>query len=112
MLAGQLAKQRRQAALECRALLQALRSEAGGRGDFACVRYHDFRYRLSCLLWLGAQMLGTMTRPSGFAETLIVVMGLMTTASVYVGACSSPPPERQARTSRDGLWRPAAIRHS
>ena len=32
-----------------------------------------FLHRLSCLLWLGAQMLGTMTRPSGFADTRIVV---------------------------------------
>ena len=89
---------------------QGSRSASGARAN--PLRPAMFLHRLSCLLWLGAQMLGTMTRPSGFAETLIVVMGLMTTASVYVGACSSPPPERQARTSRDGLWRPAAIRHS
>jgi hypothetical protein len=91
---------------------QGSRSSPGARAN--PLRPAMFLHRLGCLLWLGAQMLSTITRPSGLAEILIVVMGLMTTASVYVGACSSPPPERQARTrtSRDWLWRAAAIRHS
>ncbi len=89
---------------------QGSRASSGARAN--PLRPAMFLHRMGCLLWLGAQMLGTITRPSSFAEILIVVMGLMTTASVYVGACSTPPPERQGRTSRDLLWRPAAIRQS
>ena len=69
-------------------------------------------HRLGCLLWLGAQMLGAVTRPLGFADVLIIGMSLLTTASVYVGACSSPPPERRSQTSRDWFSRPAALRQS
>ena len=89
---------------------QGSRSSSGARAN--PLRPAMFLHRLGCLLWLGAQLLRTTTGPSGFAETLIVVMGLMTTASVYVGACSSPPPERHGRPNRNWLWRPAAIRHS
>jgi hypothetical protein len=71
-----------------------------------------FLHRLGCLLWLGAQMLGAITRPVGFADVLIIGMSLLTTASVYVGACSSPPPERRSQTSRDWFSRPAALRQS
>lgn len=71
-----------------------------------------FTHRLGCLLWLGTQVISTLVRPGGYSDILIVAVGFMTTASVYVGACSSPPPEKRRRTERDWIWRPAAIRHS
>ena len=89
---------------------QGSRSSSGAQAN--PLRPAMFQHRLGCLLWLGVQVLSTVSKPPGFAEILVLVMGLMTTASVYVGACSSPPPERQGRTSRDWLWRPVAIRHS
>jgi hypothetical protein len=69
-------------------------------------------HRLGCLLWLATQMLGAIMKPVGFTDSLIIGMSLLTTASVYVGACSSPPPERRSQTSRDGFWRPATVRQS
>jgi hypothetical protein len=89
---------------------QGSRSSAGARAN--PLRPAMFPHRLGCLLWLGAQLLSTISKPSGFAEILVLAVGLMTTASVYVGACSSPPPEQQGRSSRNWLWRPVAIRHS
>ena len=69
-----------------------------------------FIHRLGCLLWLGTQLISTLINPGGFSAMLTLVMGFMTTASVYIGACSSPPPEKRRQTSRDWLWRPAASR--
>lgn len=89
---------------------QGPRSSSGVRGN--PLRAAMFLHRLGCLLWFGAQMLGTIARPVAFAEILVVGMSLLTTASVYVGACSTPPPERRSRTSRAWSWRPAAIRPS
>jgi hypothetical protein len=87
-----------------------LGSSSGARAN--PLRPAMLQHRLGCLLWLGVQLLSAVSKPSGFAEILVLAVGLMTTASVYVGACSSPPPERQDRSSRDWFWRPAAIRHS
>ena len=89
---------------------QGSRSSSGARAN--PLRPAMLQHRLGCLLWLGVQLVSTISKPSGFAEILVLAVGLMTTASVYVGACSSPPPERQGRSSRDRHWRPAAIRHS
>ena len=89
---------------------QGRRSSTGARAN--PLRAAMFLHRLGCLLWLGTQMLGAITGPGGFAETLVICMSLMTTASVYVGACSSPPPERRRHASRDWMWRAAAIRQS
>jgi hypothetical protein len=69
-----------------------------------------FLHRLGCLLGLAAQLLNGLTRPSGFAALLIVAVSLMTTASVYVGACSSPPPELRRRAARHPFMRFAAAR--
>jgi hypothetical protein len=65
-------------------------------------------HRLGCLLGLGVQVLSAIPGPAGLSQGLIVGMCLMTTASVYIGACTSPPPERRRRAR--GIWRPAAVR--
>ena len=87
---------------------QRPRSSAG-----ACanpLRPAMFPHRLGCLLWLSAQVLGTISSPIGWSAILTIAVGLMTTASLYVGACSTPPPRRQSQTGRNWILRPAAIR--
>ncbi len=83
---------------------QAPRSSAGARAN--PLRPAMFPHRLGCLLWLGAQMLGTTSNPTGWSSILKIVVGLMTTASLYVGACSAPPPRRQYR---NWIWRPVGL---
>jgi hypothetical protein len=89
---------------------QGARTSAAARAN--PLRPAMFMHRLGCLLWLATQVLGAMTRPAGYTDILIIGMSLLTTTSVYIGACSSPPPERRGRTSQDGFWRPAAVRQS
>lgn len=97
-------------------LRRVFEGKQGGRSSTAVranpLRAAMFLHRLGCLLWLGTQLLGAVMRPLGFTEMLIIGMSLMTTASVYVGACSTPPPEHRTQTSRDRFSRPAAIRLS
>lgn len=86
------------------------RSSTGGRGN--PLRPAMFLHRLCCLLGLGVQLFSNLTRPSGVAEALIIAVSLMTTASVYIGACSSPPPERRRQVNRHRTPRLAAFRCS
>jgi hypothetical protein len=89
---------------------QGSRSSTGARAN--PLRAAMFLHRLSCLVWVGAQLLGTVPGPAAFADILTICVGLMTTASVYVGACSTPPPVRRSRFSRVWAWRLAAIRQA
>lgn len=89
---------------------QATHSAIGNRGN--PLRPAMFLHRLFCLIWLGTQAISAVTGPAGFSDLLVVAVSLMTTASVYIGACSSPPPERRARAGRNRIWRPAAIRRA
>ena len=67
-----------------------------------------FLHRVACLLWLGVLLLGSLSGPGGLMELLTIGVALMMTASVYVGACSSPPPQR--RSSRMRAWQHALAR--
>jgi hypothetical protein len=85
---------------------QGSRSSASARAN--PLRPAMVLHRLGCLLGLGIQVLSNLSGPAGFAGTMVIVVSLLTTASVYVGACSAPPPQRRARPAWG--WRPAAIR--
>lgn len=85
---------------------QPSRSAATARGN--PLRPAMSLHRLGCLLGLAVQVVNALPQPMGLARFLIIAVGLLTALSVYVGACSSPPPQR--RTSRRAVWAPAAIR--
>jgi hypothetical protein len=88
---------------------QGPRSSTGARAN--PLRPAMFLHRLGCLLGLGAQVVSALPGPAGFAGVLIIAVSLLTAASVYIGACSAPPPQRHASTNRAWNWRTAAARN-
>jgi len=49
-------------------------------------------HRASCLLWIVALAAKAIAAPSGIEPVALLATGLFATASVYIGACTNPPP--------------------
>jgi hypothetical protein len=56
-------------------------------------------HRMACLFWMGALALKSALEPASLASLGLLAVGLFATASVYLGACSRPPPRERRRFS-------------
>jgi len=73
-------------------IVRAVFQRAGGARQANPLRPGMQLHRVFCLLWILGLAAKAIAAPSGTEPLALLATGLFATASVYIGACTNPPP--------------------